>query len=573
MSTGTKIYRLGDYLVHNRIISKDQLTYALRHQRTSGQPLGIVLSELGLANEEVITDQLMNMVPEDFLPDIEEEQEKSFTELETNVDTEVLGIFKVSFCMKNKIMPICMDNKGTTLILAMQDPHDLTVAQEIGFICDYNIKPVKVRREVLQRLWSMFLVNKVESEEEDRLVTQVGLQGMVPRVNENTIPNFVDAILQQAVQFRASDIHIDPYEESVIIRFRIDGICHQVCEMPHKTFKQLISRIKVICSLDISETRAAQEGRMDIESMKRLKKRVDMRVAIIPTYFGERINFRILDSGSADLNIARLGLSDKTRDIFHRHLSMQNGLILVTGPTGSGKTTTLYSMLNSINDLSRNIMTIEDPVEYLIKGLNQIQVDERHDITYNKVLRYLLRHNPDVILVGEIRDRETAEMAVRAALTGHLIISTVHTNDTSTAVTRMIDLGVKPYLLGPALHLVIAQRLGRRICPSCKKLSQVPVRDMLRAGIPPSDIRGHHFYEGDGCGKCSYTGIRGVTGIFETMPVSRSIRDKIIHNATSITIRSLAINQGMVPLWQSALSHAKRGILSVYEATRVAYNI
>jgi type IV pilus assembly protein PilB len=567
-------FRLGDYLLHNRIITEDQLKYALKVHAASHEPLGMVLVDLGLVDEEVIIDHLINLLPEEFLPDLENGDTVEYSDLESMVDVACVNLFKAGFCRKNKVMPIATDQNNSILKVAMLDPADMNLVEEIGFISGYKVKPFKTGMKDLQRLWVQFLATQTSDAdtEEKRLIQQVGLQLLVPRVNEANVPQFVDAILQQAVVFRSSDIHIDPYQESVMIRYRIDGTLQPVCEMPHKTYKQIISRIKIMSSMDISETRSSQEGRIEVEISKQQGRRVDFRVAMIPTYFGERVAFRILDKRGMDLNIMKLGLDNREKELMLRYLGMKQGLILVTGPTGSGKTTTLYSMLNNINDFSRNIMTIEDPIEYLVKGLNQIQTDERHAISYSTILKYLLRHNPDVVLVGEIRDTETAEMAVRAALTGHLIISTVHTNDTSTAISRMIDLGVKPYLLAPALQLVIAQRLVRMLCPNCKKQINIPVRDLLRAGVSPYEVGDHLFYEGEGCAKCAYTGIFGVTGVYEVMPVTRAIREKIMRNASSIQMRSLAMNQGMKPLKRAALTKARQGLISIYECGRVSYN-
>ena len=567
--------RLGDFMVHSGSLTKEQLEYALKLQTASRQPLGNILTELGFVEEETLIDHLFKMVPPAYQKEEENgEDTHSFSELETLVDPNIVPTVKMSFCRDKKLMPIVLDKYGKTLLVAMLDPTDQTTLQELRFMTNLQVQPIKVNLKDLQRLWVLFHRpdGAQSDQDEQRLSAQVGLQPLVPRLDESNVPAFVDAIIQQAVAFRASDVHIDPFQDGVMIRFRIDGALYPVCVLPHKIYKQVMTRFKVMSQMDISEQRRAQEGRIEVE-VKRSGNRVDLRVAMIPTYFGERINFRILDKSGIDLSLSKLGIPEREMDMVLSHLAMRQGLILITGPTGSGKTTTIYSMLNHLNDFSRNIMTIEDPVEYLVKGLNQIQIDERHDISFNSVLKYLLRHNPDVILVGEIRDRETAETAIRAALTGHLIIATVHTNDTSTAIARLLDLGVEPYLLGPALQMVMAQRLVRKICPHCKRHSSVPVRDLLRVGVKPVEVGDTPFYEGEGCAKCSYTGILGVSGVYEVMPITKALREKIMQKAPAMQIRALALRQGMVPLRAGALSKAICGETTLYETTRVAYNI
>lgn len=557
--------RLGESLLTAKVITEENLEFALTYQKATKQPIGTVLVDLGMVDEHVVLDHLMSMLPME--EQVADDEAKHVSKLEKLVDPEVLGLLKSDFCRERMVMPIRLDTKGVTLLVAMTEPDNAGTISDIEQQTRLRVQPLKVPLRELKRLWMMFF--RTSSMDNDTFREQAGLETVVNRIAQVGIPAFVNTVMRRACELDASDIHFDTFPKHTLLRFRIDGVLHPVCRIPKEAYDTIVSRIKVMSSMDISEKHMAQEGRIELEQEIQGYSRVDFRVAAIPTYSGERITMRVLTQTNTRMGMAELGLSLDQQQLFLRHLSMRQGMILISGPTGSGKTTTIYSMLNAINDYSRNIITIEDPVEYPIDGLGQIQVNERKGITYHSILKYLLRQNPDVIFVGEIRDYDTAEMAVRAAITGHLIIATMHTNDTSTAITRLIDLGVKPFLLASALRLVISQRLIGTVCPDCKVVVTVPQRDQLRVGLRPAETNRITFFKGEGCSQCAFTGTRGGTGVFEVMPINSPFAEQIRDDVSSATIRSRALKEGMVPLKVSALEKIKSGEVSLYDVLRV----
>ncbi len=407
------------------------------------------------------------------------------------------------------------------------------------------------------------MVQDLEASDIDTSVTKLDeLEDLLDITHEAPIIRLVNVILTQAIRRKSSDIHIEPYEKEIKVRFRIDGVLYEIFSLPKRFHAHIVSRLKVMSNLDIAEKRVPQDGRMKIKSADRT---VDVRVSIIPMAFGERIVLRLLDKGISLLGLGEMGLTPKGLAIFERLLGKSNGIILVTGPTGSGKSTTLYATLNKINSPDKNIITIEDPIEYQLKGVGQIQVNPKTDLTFARGLRSILRHDPDVIMVGEIRDLETVEIAIQASLTGHLVFSTLHTNDAAGALTRLVDMGVEPFLISSSLQAVVAQRLVRTICPDCKEPSDVDPAWAADLGIEP----GQRLFRGKGCPSCMGSGYRGRSGIFEILEVDNRIRRLLTSGADAVAIKEAAVAAGMSTLFEDGLLKVKAGVTTMDEVIRV----
>jgi general secretion pathway protein E len=388
------------------------------------------------------------------------------------------------------------------------------------------------------------------------------MEDLLDTTHEAPVIRLVNVALTQALRREASDIHIEPYEKQVKVRFRIDGILYEIFSLPKKLHAHMVSRIKVMASLDIAEKRVPQDGRMKI---KVGSKAVDIRVSIIPMAFGERIVMRLLDKSVSLVGLGEMGMTLEKLNLFEKQINKNSGILLVTGPTGSGKTTTLYAALSRINSQEKNVITIEDPIEYELKGVGQIQVNPKTELTFSRGLRSVLRHDPDIIMVGEIRDIETVEIAVQASLTGHLVFSTLHTNDAAGALTRLVDMGVEPFLIASSLLAVLAQRLVRRVCPECKEPFKPDRSTLKELNLPEDQL----FWRGRGCDQCGKSGYRGRTGIFELLEVNDEIRHLLTGGADSVTIRNAAVGKGMTTLFQDGISKVRRGITTLSEVMRV----
>jgi len=388
------------------------------------------------------------------------------------------------------------------------------------------------------------------------------LPDLMDVTHEAPIIRLVNVILTQALRKQASDIHIEPYAKEVKVRFRIDGILYEIFSLPKKLQAHIVSRLKVMANLDIAEKRVPQDGRLKIVVANRA---VDIRVSIIPMAFGERIVLRILDRSISLLGLGDMGMTKQMLKTFEGLISKNSGILLVTGPTGSGKTTTLYAAINRINSSTRNIITIEDPIEYELKGVGQIQVNTKTNLTFARGLRSILRHDPDVIMVGEIRDLETAEIATQASLTGHMVFSTLHTNDAAGALTRLVEMGVEPFLIGSSLLAVVAQRLVRKICPDCKKPFRPEKSVLEKFGLPQDQI----FWRGSGCSSCMRSGYKGRTGVFEILVMDGEIRRLLTSGADSVTIKEVAVKRGMTTLFDDGLSKVRKGLTTLDEVMRV----
>jgi len=408
------------------------------------------------------------------------------------------------------------------------------------------------------------MVQDLESyQSDDQVFTELeDLQDLMDVTNEAPIIRLVNVVLTQALRRLASDIHIEPYEKEIKVRFRIDGILYEIFSLPKRFQAHIVSRLKVMANLDIAEKRLPQDGRIKI---KVANKTVDIRISVIPMAYGERIVLRLLDKSISILGLAEMGMAQKRLEIFEKLINKNTGILLVTGPTGSGKTTTLYAALNRINSMEKNIITIEDPIEYELKGVGQIQVNPKTELTFARGLRSVLRHDPDIIMVGEIRDLETVEIAIQASLTGHLVFSTLHTNDATGALTRLVDMGVEPFLIASSLLAVLAQRLVRRICPDCKEPFHPEEATLEELGLPKDQV----FYHGRGCEACMQSGYRGRSGIFELLVMDNDTRHLLTSGADSVKMKDMAVRNGMATLFEDGLLKVKTGLTTLNEVLRV----
>ena len=461
------------------------------------------------------------------------------------------------------------------LTVALNDPLNYQAVDDFARMGGYQkvqmvLSPLKEIHSAIHILFDQNgedaekMVQDLEESELDTRVTELDeLEDLLDTTHEAPIIRLVNVILTQAIRRKASDIHIEPYEKEIKVRFRIDGVLYEIFSLPKRFHAHIVSRLKVMANLDIAEKRLPQDGRMKIKAADRT---VDVRVSIIPMAFGERIVLRLLDKGVSLMGLEEMGLTRKGLTIFERLLTRSNGILLVTGPTGSGKSTTLYATLNKINSSEKNIITIEDPIEYQLKGVGQIQVNPKTDLTFARGLRSILRHDPDIVMIGEIRDLETVEIAVQASLTGHLVFSTLHTNDAAGALTRLVDMGVEPFLIASSLQAVIAQRLVRTICPDCREPLSIDQTMAVELGtLRP----GQTLYRGAGCNSCMGSGYRGRTGIFEILEVDNQIRRLVTSGADSVTIKDAAVKTGMSTLFEDGLLKVKAGVTTLDEVVRV----
>lgn len=561
--------QVGTLLLEENMINETQLQAALARQERMGGKLGKILVDMKFIKEDDLVRFLGMQL------DIQKADIRSISRL----PEEIIEVVSEDMATKYEIFPI---NKiGKRLTLAMVDPFDIQVIDDLQVItqCEvdpmiaseteineaiercYRAKEESLSDEFIKDIFESHVELKKKEEKEEKL----DLEKLKLQVDEAPVVKLVDYIIFNAVKERASDIHIEPLQDRLDIRYRIDGILHLVLMPPRSLQSGIISRIKILSDMDIAERRLPQDGRFTVKLEFR---EVDLRVATLPTAFGEKIVIRLLRKGPLSQNLPDLGFDEKFLPVFKRYINRPYGMVLLTGPTGSGKTTTLYAALNQITSPEKNIVTLEDPVEYQLKGVYQVQANPGIGLNFASGLRAILRQDPDIIMVGEIRDYETAEMAVRAALTGHLVFSTLHTNDAVGTIVRLINMGIEPFLICSALTMSVAQRLMRRVCPDCVEAFR-PTSDMLKGlGLNGSgkDIL---FYRGKGCAKCKRTGYFGRTGIFEILEVNQRIKDLILQRALPETIYRLAIEQGMTSLREAAVSKVLNGITTFEEVLRV----
>ncbi len=564
--------KLGAYLVKNGLLTEEQLRKAVQEKRETGQRLISILNRLELVPENKLLAQLSNLYRMEVI------------DLDYIIPSEdVLKLIPASKAYHYEVLPI--NRKGRYLTVAMVDPTDISAIEDLRFITGMEINPVLASessiREALDRYYTMEKgITEVKEEVtpgakelgvEDLELLETGYEEEVEETKLRAdaeggpVIRLVNFYIADAVQKGASDIHVEPYERQVRVRFRIDGVLREQQPPPFNLKAGIITRLKLMAKMDIAEHRLCQDGRINILVGDKM---IDLRVSVIPTLYGEKVVMRILDRSSLMLDLTKLGFSEEALKKYSRAIESPYGIILITGPTGSGKTTTLYSTLAKLNKPDRQIMTIEDPVEYNIHGINQIQVHEEIGLTFAAALRAFLRQAPNIILVGEIRDAETAEIAIRAALTGHLVFSTIHTNDAPTTINRLVDIGIPPYLVASALVLIQAQRLVRRICPKCKEKVKVDPKLLEEAGIPEDTFPDGMVYKGKGCSHCGETGYKGRIGLYEVMPISPDLRTMILNGETSDAIAKQAKKEGMKTLRDDGIDKIKKGITTIEELLR-----
>ncbi|MGC8938328.1 MAG: type IV-A pilus assembly ATPase PilB [Thermodesulfovibrio sp.] len=555
---------LGAFLLKKGKISEKQLIDAQALQKIEGIKIGPALVKLGYITEDELVQAMSELYG---FPVFKMDSHK--------IDHSVIKLLPEDVIRKYKILPIYRE--GNIVKVLTTDPaNEIALEQLKFFLSGFKIIFYIGKDSDFKTLINQFFGEQDEiyaSQNIHELVEIVSKEPSSAEPQEEIRPEaegplvrVVNQIMLNALSKRASDIHIEPFEDSVYVRYRIDGVLHDVLTLPAQLKGNLTSRIKILSNLDISEKRLPQDGRM---KMKVGKKEVDFRVSTLPSMFGEKIVLRILEKGSLQLDLTRLGFEEESLEFFLEALSKPYGMILVTGPTGSGKTTTLYSALMKLNRPEVNIMTVEDPVEYTLPRITQVQVQEEIGKTFAQVLRSFLRQDPDIIMVGEIRDFETAEIAVKAALTGHLVLSTLHTNDAPSTITRLVNMGIEPFLISSSVILIVAQRLIRKLCENCKREQKYSKDSLIKFGFPEDRLHGLKIYEAKGSHECNQTGYRGRIAVYEVMPIKEEIRELILTGASASEIKKEAIKLGMLTLRQSGIRKVMAGITSIEEVLRV----
>ncbi len=557
--------QLGQMLVKANLITPEQLEEGLTLQKTSGGRIGSNLAKLGYISEEEIASHLSRQygVPPADLGN-------------AKIDPAVLKLIPAEIAHKYMIIPL--SRSGSTLTVAMANPSDIFAIDDVRFMTGYNIKPMVAPETSIQNALNKYydtagrargLVKDFQQKEQkdaERDQGEIDLPALYRATEEPPIVKLVNLILSDAIKKGVSDIHLEPYERGFRIRFRIDGVLYEVMSPPQAMQAAVTSRVKIMARLDIAERRMPQDGRIKV---KMGQQELDLRVSTVPTLFGEKVVMRLLDRSNLQLDMAKLGFEPEALSMFEKAILAPHGMILVTGPTGSGKTTTLYSALNRLNTIDTNIMTAEDPVEYNLAGINQVPVKPEIGLNFATLLRSFLRQDPDIIMVGEIRDFETAEIAIKAAMTGHLVLSTVHTNDAPSTVGRLISMGVPPYLVAASLNLLLAQRLVRRLCPECRVEVSIPTPALEDIGFSPEEAKTLKCYRGKGCMACSDTGYRGTIALYEVMLLNEEIREAILSGASTSDLRDLGCKYGMKTLRESGLQKIREGVTTLDEVVRV----
>ena len=564
--------RLGDILVKENLITAEQLKQALEMQKQKGGRLGTCLVKLGFVTDYEVTAVLSRQYG---VPSIN----LKFYE----VDPAVIKLIPRETAERYQIVPL--SRVGSTLTIAMTDPTNVFAMDDIKFMTGFNVEPVVASESAIAEAITKFYGEAQAVQELDKVMkdlageeadlelaaeeAEMDLASLEKAAEEAPIIKLVNLILTDSLKRGASDIHIEPYEKEYRVRFRIDGILQSVMTPPLKLKDAITSRIKIMAKLDISEKRLPQDGRIMIKFTKEGKKKeLDFRVSTVPTLFGEKIVMRLLDKENLRLDMTKLGFEVESLNKFEKAILKPYGMVLVTGLTGSGKTNTLYSSVARLNTPETNIMTAEDPVEFQLPGINQVQMKEQIGLNFAAALRAFLRQDPNIILVGEIRDFETAEIAVKAALTGHLVLSTLHTNDAPATVSRLMNMGIEPFLVATSVHLICAQRLVRRICAGCKEEANLPEQALLDAGYAPEELKTVKVYHGKGCSTCNNTGYKGRAGLYEVLEISDELRELILVGASALELRKKAIELGMITLRRSGLIKIMNGVTTLEEVLR-----
>ncbi|HSC86956.1 MAG TPA: type IV-A pilus assembly ATPase PilB [Polyangiaceae bacterium] len=559
--------RLGELLVREKLISLQQLRQAQEEQKKTGQNLGYALARLGYVNDEEITNFLSNQYR---LPAVNLD--------EYEIDGEVIKIVSKEVCFKHGIVPV--SRSGSSLIVAMSDPTNLHAIDDIKFLSGYNVEPVVASETAIQAAIERYYNAgpsyeevledfQLEDDDIDFTADADAINTMeLERASEDApVVRLVNVLLLNAIKKRVSDIHIEPYEKRLRVRYRIDGVLQEEMSPPLKLKNALISRLKIMSQLDIAERRLPQDGRIKLKLGK--GREMDFRVSVLPTMWGEKVVLRLLDKSNLQLDMAKLGFDPKPMADFQWAIEQPWGMVLVTGPTGSGKTTTLYSALSALNQPGVNISTAEDPVEYNLHGINQCQMHDEIGLNFAAALRAFLRQDPDTIMVGEIRDFETAEIAVKAALTGHMVLSTLHTNDAPATISRLLNMGVEPFLITASVNLVLAQRLARRICGECKVEADVDPQVMLDLGATPEQAQGAKVMKGRGCSNCNNSGYRGRVALYEVMRFTDTLKEKVLLGASTAELKMAAIKSGMTSLRMAGILKVLEGVTTPEEVGRV----
>ncbi len=546
-------------------ISEEDVQQAFAIQKEKGQPLVRTLSHRSTEEELSLMQKLGTELAMDVL-----------FSLPPDISTDFTATVPISFLKKHILIPIIMANEA---FIATNDPFDFQAVDELRHVL--NLEGVRQvlcpKAAIISAINSAYdktqntaadVMHDIDEEDTDALFSEIEETGdLLDDTSDSPVIRLVNLMFSQAVRDKASDIHIEPYQNSLKIRQRLDGILYDMLSPPKHVQSALTSRIKVMANLDIAEKRLPQDGRIEL---KVGNKEVDIRVSTLPTSFGERVVLRLLDKSSVLLSLTDLGMPDDRFIPFTEQIRSANGIVLVTGPTGSGKTTTLYAALTSINNTDINIITVEDPVEYRINGIGQVQVNSKINLTFASGLRSIVRQDPDVILVGEIRDTETAEIAIQSALTGHLVFSTLHTNDSASAITRLIDMGIEPFLIASSVNAILAQRLVRIICPDCKESYKPDPDAMRKLGFTDEEMAGKMVYKGKGCNNCHHTGFKGRCGIYELLLMNQQMKHLVLNTANANEIREAGIKYGMITLRRDGADKVLQGITTIEEVFRVS---
>jgi type IV pilus assembly protein PilB len=565
--------RLGDGLVKTGKITKDQLQQGLAYQKEKGGRLGSALVKLGILSEK----ELVEFLSQHFsVPAIDLQR--------VEVDESVIKLIPADVARKYTILPVA--KVGAKITLAMIDPTNVFAMDDVKFMTGYNVDPVVASETALRIAIDKYYgsthalelkkvmedLNQPEAGDPLTVVDEesdLDIEALEKESEEAPVVRLVNIVLTDAIKRGASDIHVEPYEKEYRVRYRIDGVLYEMMHPPLRLRDAITSRLKILAKLDIAEKRLPQDGRIKIKTkIQDKQKELDYRVSVLPTIFGEKVVMRLLDKDNLMLDMTRLGFEADSLRKFEAAILKPYGMVLVTGPTGSGKTNTLYSALSRINTTEVNIITAEDPVEFNLVGVNQVQMKEQIGLNFAAALRSFLRQDPNIILVGEIRDFETAEVAIKAAMTGHLVLSTLHTNDAPSSINRLMNMGIEPFLVATSVHLIVAQRLVRRICGGCKEPVDVPPTVLTNLGFSEREVRSLRLFRGKGCERCSNTGYKGRVGLYEVMEINDDIRELILSGASAVELRGKAIENGMITLRGSGLQKIRDGMTTIEEVVR-----
>jgi type IV pilus assembly protein PilB len=559
--------RIGELLVRENLLSSEQLGKARKEAASKGERIGAQITQLGFLDESELTDFVAKQygVPSIDLDAFE-------------VDPDVTQLIPEDVVLKHNVVPV--NRAGSTLILATADPSNIFALDDIKFLTGYNIQPVVASEEAIKRAIEKYYDQQTQLDEvmagfDDTDIDVIQTEeeadaaDLKNEAEDAPVVKLVNLVLTDAIKRGASDIHIEPYEKTFRVRYRVDGILYEVMKPPLKLKNALTSRIKIMAELDIAERRLPQDGRIKLKLGR--GREMDFRVSILPTLFGEKVVMRLLDKSNLQLDMTKLGFETPQLDVFKDSIHQPYGMVLVTGPTGSGKTTTLYSALSELNQISDNLSTAEDPVEFNLSGINQVQMHEDIGLNFAAALRSFLRQDPDIIMVGEIRDFETAEIAVKAALTGHMVLSTLHTNDAPSTINRLLNMGIEPFLVASSVNCIVAQRLARRICGECVEPDpDVSREELVTAGLSEQEAKSLKTMKGGGCPACSDTGYKGRVAVYEVMSMTEEIKEFVLNGASGLELKREAIRGGMVSLRRSALNKLMEGVTTLGEVFRVS---